>query len=407
MPTFAYKARAKNGLISTGEVRSGNRNEATAELLRRGLVPTSIMEKKEAAKGDFDLFSRFEAVKVGDLILFTSQLATLFRAGIPLVECFTGLIEQAESKKFKRTLADIQAMVTDGSALNEAMAKYRDIFSETYINMIMAGEVSGTLDESLKRLTRMLEHQYETENKIKEVLRYPKIVSSAIAVAVGVLMTFVVPRFIGIFEKAKIELPLPTRILIFLNNTFQHYWWMGIIGAVAVVILFKRYIATDMGRYQWHRFTVSSPIFGNIMLKLTLAQFCMVLSNLIKSGVPILMAIDVAARTAGNDFLNRMFVQVRESVREGSGMAEPLRQFKIVPPIVVQMVSAGEGSGQLDEMLIKVADYFNEEADRKIRGLSSLIEPVMIFTLGGIVLFIALAIFLPMWDMTKMARGGH
>lgn len=406
MPTFTYKARAKSGLISTGEVIAGNKSAATAELIRRGLVPTQMEEKKAVAKGDVDIFARFEKVSIGDLILFTSQLATLFRAGIPLVECFSGLIEQAESKKFKKTLTEIQRMVTDGAALNEAMARYRDVFSETYINMIMAGEVSGTLDESLRRLTRMLEQQFATENKIKEVLRYPKIVTSAIAVAVGVLMTFVVPRFMGIFEKAKLQLPLPTRILIFLNHIFQQYWWLGLIIVVVVVFLFRRYIATAIGRYQWHRFTVTSPIFGDIMLKLTMAQFCTVLSNLIKSGVPILMAIEVAARTAGNDFLNRIFTQVRESVREGSGMAEPLRQHKIVPPIVVQMVSAGEGSGQLDEMLMKVADYFNDEADRKISQLSSLIEPIMIFTLGGIVLFIALAIFLPMWDMTKMARGG-
>ncbi len=405
MATFAYKARAKNGKITEGEISAGSKAEATTLLMQGGLIPSSIQEKKGSVQvGQIGFLDRLEKVPMGDLIVFTSQFATLFRAGIPMVECLGGLVEQVDSKKFRKVLADIKSRVEEGAQLNEAMRAHKDIFSETYVNMIMAGEVSGTLDESLKRLTTMLESQFDTENKIKEVLRYPKIVTGAITIAVGVLMTLVVPKFIVIFEKARLDLPLPTKILIFLSHAFQNYWYIGIAAIGGAIFAFSQYIKTDIGRYQWDKFSVNAPIFGNIMLKLTLGQFCQVLSSLLKSGVPILQAIEVAGRTAGNDYLNKIFIEVRESVRDGSGMADTMRKHKILPTMVVQMIAAGESSGSLDDMLLKVTDYFMAEADRKIKGLSSLIEPIMIFSLGGIVLFIALAIFLPMWDMTKMAH---
>ncbi|MBI5177851.1 MAG: type II secretion system F family protein [Nitrospinae bacterium] len=406
MATFTYKARTKTGQVTLGDLAANTKAEATTLLMQKGLIPTQVEEKKEGGGGNISLSlgDRFEKVGIEEIIVFTSQFATLFKAGIPMTECIGGLIEQADTKKFKMIIADIKARVEEGAALNEALARHRDLFSETYVNMVMAGEVSGTLDVSLARLTKMLETQFETQNKIKEVLRYPKIVTGAITIAVTVLMTLVVPKFIVIFEKANIALPLPTRILIAISHGFQHYWYIGIAVIVGVVFLFKRYTNTAIGRHQWHKFTVQAPIFGNIMLKLTLAQFCQVLASLLKSGVPILQSIEVASRTAGNDFLSKIFIEVGESVRDGSGMAGPLGKHKIMPTIVVQMIAAGENSGALDDMLLKVTDYFMAEADRKIKGLSSLIEPIMIVSLGSIVLFIALAIFLPMWDMTKMAH---
>jgi type II secretory pathway component PulF len=405
MATFIYKARTKTGQITEGEIVAATKGEVGTLLMQRGFIPSSIEQKREAIKfSGFDFMDRLETVKIDELIIFTSQFATLFRAGIPMVECLGGLVDQVDSKKFKRVLMDVKSRVEEGAQLNEAMKIHRDVFSETYINMIMAGEVSGTLDETLKRLTVMLESQFETANRIKEVLRYPKIVTGSITVAVSILMTLVVPKFIVIFEKARLQLPLPTRMLIAISYGFQHYWYIGIGAVVGVVVMFNRYIKTDIGRHQWHKFTLHAPIFGNIMLKLTLGQFCQVMASLLKSGVPILNAIEVAGRTAGNDYLNKIFLEVRESVRDGSGMAGPMSQHKIMPTIVVQMIAAGESSGALDDMLMKVTDYFMAEADRKIKGLSSLIEPIMIFSLGGIVLFIALAIFLPMWDMTKMAH---
>jgi len=406
LPTFVYTAQSKIAKeLVEGEIEAPSKDEAAGMLIRRGEYPIKIEEKKGGIDfNNLKLGAFFEKVTMPELIIFTSQMETLFKAGIPLIEIFDGLIAQAENPLMNKALIDIKAQVEDGALMNEAMKDYPKIFSETYVNMIAAGEVSGTLDESLGKLTLLMEREFETENRIKEVTRYPKIVISAVAVAVTILMSFVVPRFMVVFAKAKLELPLATKILIFLNYIFQHYWWVGMIILVGIYISFIKYTETKKGRLKWHFITLRMPIMGDIITKIKFAQFCSVLANLIKSGVPILQAIDVGAKAAGNDYLAVIFKEVEESVREGSGMAEPLTGRKEVPPIVIQMISAGEGSGALDDMLVKVANFFNEEADRKIKNLASLIEPILLFFLGGIVLFLALAIFLPMWDMTKMAH---
>jgi MSHA biogenesis protein MshG len=403
--TFKYKARTRGGVASQGDIQAPSRDMATAMLIRKGLIPSQVVEVKPKGLAALSLFSvRFQTVGMEELILFTSQFATMFKAGLPVLQCLSGLQKETENVAFARVLADVKTRVEDGAALHEALQKQKAAFTETFINMVMAGEVSGTLDVSLRRLTEMLEKQFETQNKIKEVTRYPKIVVGAVLIAVSVLMMFVVPKFMVIFQKSKLELPLPTKILIFLNDGFHTYWYLILFGAIAAFYSFKSYIKTGIGRYRWHKFTVDAPIMGNIMLKLTMAQFCQVLSNLLKSGIPILQAIDVAGRTAANDYLMKIFIEVRKSVHEGKGMASEMGKYPIIPGIATQMIAVGESVGALDTMLLEVAGFFNAEADRKIKTLSSLIEPVMLLVLGGIVLFIALAIFLPMWDMTKMAQ---
>lgn len=404
MPRYAYKARSYGGLPQAGDVDAENKPAAARLIIGQGLVPSTIEEMREGGfVAPAVIRRRFDTVKLEDIVLFTSQLGTLFRAGIPLVDCLGGLIEQAASGPLRRALEAVRKSVMDGAALHEAMAQHPAIFSETSVNMVMAGELSGTLDESLTRLTRLLERQDAAAKQIAEVMRYPKIVASALFIAVTVLMIFVVPRFSEFFEKGRLALPLPTRILIATSYGFQHYWLAGIILVAAAAFAFNRYTGTEEGRHRWHGFILRAPVFGDIFLRLTMAQFCQALANLIRSGIPALQAIEVAGRTAGNVFLMKIFNEVAASVREGGGLAAPLARHKVIPPIAVQMIAAGESSGALDEMLLKVADYFDREAERKIRLLSSLIEPVLIVMLGCIVLFVALAIFLPMCDMTKLA----
>lgn len=408
MPRYAYKARAHGGTPHSGGIDAESKPDAARLLIGQGLVPSAIEEMRDGGFVASDaLRRRFDTVKPEDLVLFTSQLGTLFRAGIPLVDCLSGLIEQAESGAFRRALEAVRKSVMDGAALHEALARHPAIFSETCVNMVMAGELSGTLDESLNRLTQLLERRDAAEKRIAEVMRYPKIVAGALFIAVTVLMIFVVPRFAELFEKGKLALPLPTRILIAVSHGFQHYWLAGAILAAAAALAFKWYTGTEEGRYRWHGFVLRAPVFGDIFLKFTMGQFCQALANLIRSGIPALQAIEVAGRTVGNVFLMKIFGEVAASVREGGGLAAPLGRHKVIPPIAVRMIAAGEGSGALDEMLMKVADYFDREAERKIRLLSSLIEPALIVLLGGIVLFVALSIFLPMWDMTKLARPLH
>ncbi len=408
MPRYAYKARGHGGEPHTGDVDADSKQAAARLLIGRGLAPSRVEEKHEGGfLAPAALRRRFDKVKVEELALFTSQLGTLFRAGIPLVDCLSAIIGQAENGPLHRTLEMVGRSVTDGAALHEALAQHPAIFPETCVNMVMAGELSGALDESLDRLTKLLERQSAAEKQIAEVMRYPKIVAGALFVAVTVLMIFVVPRFTQFFEKGKLALPLPTRILIAVSYGFQHYWLVGAVLVAAAAFAFKWYIDTEEGRYRWHTFILRAPVFGGIFLKLTMGQWCQALANLIRSGIPVLQAIEVAGRTAGNVFLMRIFYEVAASVREGSGLAAPLARHKIVPPIAVRMIAAGEGSGTLDDMLMKVADYFDREAERKIRLLSSLIEPALIVLLGGIILFVALSIFLPMWDMTKLAAPRH
>ncbi len=408
MPRYAYKARSHGGTPQIGDVDADSMPAAARMLIGRGLVPSNIEEMREGGSlAPAALRQRFDKVKPEELVLFTTQLETLFRAGIPLVDCLSALIEQAGSGAFRRALEVVRRSVTDGAALHEAMAQHPAIFSETCVNMVMAGEISGMLDDSLNRLTRLLERQDAATKRIAEVMRYPKIVAGALFIAVTVLMIFVVPRFAEFFEKGKLALPLPTRILIAVSYGFQHYWLAGVIMAAAAALAFRWYIGTEKGRRRWHEFILHAPVIGDIFVKLTMGQFCHSLANLIRSGVPALQAIEVAGRTAGNVFLVKIFDEVAASVREGSGLSAPLGRHKLIPPIAVRMIAAGEGSGALDEMLMKVGDHFDREAERKIRLLSLLIEPALIVLLGGIVLFVALSIFLPMWDMTKLARPLH
>lgn len=401
---FNYKARTKTGLLKEGDITADSRDDAADMLIKSGFIPTSIGEKREPALARLRKFyPRHKEVSTDELILFTSRLRTLFAAGVPLVSCFDSLIEQVKSVLFKNLLGEIKSGVEEGASLNEAMRAHPTVFDETYLNMVMAGEHSGTLDESLGRLIEILEVRCRTENRIAQILRYPKIVVTTLAAALVILMSFVVPRFTAIFQKVDLELPLPTRILIAANNLFLNYWHVGLAALIVSWLAFRCYLSTEKGGYKWHHFVLRAPVIGEIVLQITFGQFCHVMSNLIKAGVPILQSIEIAARSSGNRYLVDVFGKVADSIKEGAGMAGSLGRFNIVPRIVIQMIAAGENSGSLDGMLLKVADFFNKEAERKIERFATILEPFLIITLAGVVLFVALSIFLPMWDMTKLA----
>lgn len=405
MPFFVYKARNRQGRVLQGELEGESKAHIARRLISMNYVPSSIEEvKEEFTWQGFNFRDILERITIDDKIMFASQLTTLLRAGIPLVSCFDGLIEQASTNRFRNILTDVKERVEEGTSLTEAMRAHPKVFEDVFLSMVLAGELSGTLDQSLDRLTRILEKQYETKKKISEVTRYPKIVAGSLSAAVAVLMTFVVPNFVQIFQKANIELPTPTKVLILLNTLFQSYWYLGLAIIGGAFFMFRQYIKTDIGRYQFDAYILRAPIIGDILLKVAMAQFAVVLAGLIKSGVPIIQALAAAGRTAGNVYILNIVNKIVDDVKDGTGLAGPIKNYPIFPPLVSQMVAAGEASGALDEMLIKVATYFDELADRKIKNLSSLIEPIMMACLAGIVLFLALAIFLPMWDMTKMAH---
>jgi len=389
-----------------GDISATNINSAADKLLREGFIPSRIEARKRYL---FDFFAKnfksFGSLSPEKLIIFTTQLASLLKAGIPIVQTIDILSEQEDHSYFRQVLSDIKSKIEDGASLNESMREYPLIFPETYTSMVIAGEISGTLDQTLERLVKLLERELETANRIREALRYPKIVAVSIITAIITLMTFVVPKFSAIFTNAKIELPLATKTLITLYDFF-HGNWLVIFGASALsIIIFYWLIKNGPWKGKWHYFILKAPVTGAVITRIKFAQFCGILSCLVKSGIPILKAIDLSSNATANKYLETVFVEVGTSVQEGTGMAEPLRKRGgLVPHAVIQMISAGEASGKLDEMLERIAGFFNKEAEREIKNLSAYIEPVMVFILGSIILFIALSIFLPIWDLTKIVH---
>ncbi|KMP11707.1 hypothetical protein UR09_01980 [Candidatus Nitromaritima sp. SCGC AAA799-A02] len=405
MATFEYKARDRMGTLVTGNIEAPNAEVVGQQLAERGQFPVLVkpLDALEEKREKENFLERFETVKIQDLVLFTRQMATLFNAGIPVLGIFNALEDQVSSPKFKRILKVVHHDIEGGLSMSEAMGKHPEAFSELYVAMIEAGEAGGVMDELLQRLADLLETDAENEAKVKAAMRYPKMVVGAMIVALSILMVKVVPVFVKMFEKAKIELPLATKILIATNTAFFDYWHYCILFFITLVIGYKKYVATEQGRYNFDNFKLKMPILGPVLLKSAMAKFSRVFGALQAGGVPILDIISVTSRVVDNMVIRKVIEDVRVSVQEGLGLAPPLKMSGIVPPLVIQMIAAGEESGALDEMLIKVADYYDEEVDRAVKSMSSMIEPILLVFMGGMVLFLALAIFMPMWDMTKMA----
>ncbi len=406
MPLFEYKARDRMGELVAGSMDAPTAEAVGNELDRLGHFPVTIKSTEEdKEKGEKkDPLERFQKVKMKELVLFTRQMSTLFNAGIPVLGILVALEDQVETPKFKRTVKQVRLDIEGGLSLSEAMQKHPGVFDELYTSMIEAGEAGGVMDELLKRLATLMGRQVETEAKVKGAMSYPKMVVSAMTVAVVILMWKVVPIFVNMFEKAKIELPLATQILIATNKAFFDYWHFLLVGLILTIVAFKKYTATETGRYQWDMFMLKVPIMGPIILRSSMAKFARVFSTLQAGGVSILEILSVTAKVVDNVVISSIVRGLRDSVQEGLGIAAPLKQSGLIPPLVIQMIAAGEESGALDEMLEKVADYYDEEVDHAVKNLSSMIEPILLLFMAGLVLFLALAIFMPMWDMTKMAH---
>ncbi len=407
MPLFEYKARDTMGELVAGSMNAPDAEAVGSELGRMGHFPVTISSAEEDAAGaeseKVDPLERFQKVTNKELVLFTRQMSTLFNAGIPVLGILVALQEQIGSRKFRKVVAQLQVDIQDGLSLSESMEKHPSVFDELYVSMIAAGEAGGVMDDLLKRLASLMEREMENDAKVKGAMSYPKMVVSAMAIAVTVLMWKVVPIFVNMFDKAKIELPLATKILIASNKAFFDYWYLLLGGIVLSIFIFKKYTATEMGRYQWDMFMLKVPIMGPIVLRSSMAKFARVFGTLQAGGVSILEILNVTARVVDNVVISSIIRGLRDSVQEGTGLAAPLKQSGLIPPLVIQMIAAGEESGALDAMLEKVADYYDEEVDHAVKNLSSMIEPILLLCMAGLVLFLALAIFMPMWDMSKMA----
>ena len=405
MPVFNYKARDGAGQAIAGTLEATGLDIARTRLGEMGYIPVFLKEGN-ATKSSFSANFLKPKVKAKDIIVFNRQLATLFAAGIPLLAGIQGLAEQMQNKTFKEILLKVSADIQTGSSFSDSLAKHPKVFSELYINMVRAGEASGTLDDILGRLASLAEHAAEIKAKIKAATRYPKIVISAMLIAILILMKFVVPNFMSIFQQVDLELPLATRMLIEANHLFTNYWYILFGGAGALFFVFRAYTKTHRGRRQLDLFKLKVPVFGPIFLKIAMSVFSRTMSTLNRSGLSIVENLKICAEVVENVPISEVINDIEQGVKRGESVTTTIKKSNFFTPMVVQMMSAGEESGELDSMLVKVSEYYDMEVDYSIKNIASLIEPILLAFLGAVVLFLMLAIFLPMWDLTKLAEMG-
>jgi type II secretory pathway component PulF len=403
MPQYRYKARDKNGALQAGMMEARSRDVVGDQLSTKGFIPVLIEEQAETWQLP-EVLSGFNRVKAQDLIVFSRQLATLVSAGVPFLSSLGTLERQTENPQLKIAIADVKRSVEGGSSFSDALAKHPRIFNKMYVSMIRAGETAGILDDILVRLAMLAEHDADTRSRVKTAVRYPLIVIVAICGAFAFLVSFVIPKFAGVFARFKTELPFPTRVLIGINHVVQNYWYLILIGIVLLIWAVVWYLKTPFGRWQWDKVKLRLPVFGMLFQKVALSRFARVFGAMQKSGISMMLTLDIAAETVGNVVIARTVESMRESLHDGKGLVPPMEASGLFPPLVVQMVTVGEETGHIDTMLNKVSDYYDMDVEYTLRNLSTMIEPILLLFVGGMVLFLALGIFLPMWDMMSIFK---
>lgn len=405
MPSYRYRARDRQGALVKGVLEAPDKAALESALDKMGLIPIKVEAGRESPVKKLSVFHDiFNRVEPQEIILFSRQLATLFSAGVPLTRALTTLQAQMSSERFRGVVRHIREDIEAGSTFSAALRKHPSVFPELYSHMVEAGEAGGILDSVLDRLAFMLEKNAENRAKVKSATLYPKIVIGAIVIAITVLMNFVVPKFAALYASFKVELPLPTRVLITLSNAFTAYWYLMLAAGAGSFVLARLYVSTEAGRRAWDRIMLKVPVFGPLILKSIMSRFARVLGSLYKSGLPILQSLDIVSRAVENKIITEEVKAIAVDVRAGKNLSEPMAKSPHIQPMVVQMVTVGEETGNLDEMLEKVAEYYDREVDATIRNLTTTLEPLLLAIIFGMVLFLALAIFLPMWDILKIVR---
>ena len=407
MTTFAYSGRTRAGQTVTGERMADTMDAAVAALRREQILVTQInaVKEKAAARAAGAKKPRAKSVDPKNLAVFTRQFSVMIDAGLPLVQCLEILGTQEEDKNFAGVILATRGDVESGASLADAMKKHPKVFDPLFTNMIAAGEAGGILDTILKRLATYIEKAVKLKNQVKSAMIYPIAVVVIATVVVGVILWKVIPTFANLFAGLGAELPLPTRVVIALSNNLVRFGPFLIAGLFALGFAFRTYYATPRGRMVVDGITLKMPILGILLRKIAVARFCRTLSTLLASGVSILEALDITARTAGNAVVERAIQTTRTSIERGETIAAPLKETAVFPPMVVQMIGVGEATGALDTMLGKIADFYEEEVDIAVAGLLTLLEPVMIALLGGVVGGIVIAMYMPIFDLISKLTG--
>jgi type II secretory pathway component PulF len=406
MGKFTYKARDEKGSLVTGMIEGDNRRAAYMQIDALGLFPIAVSETKEQSFSLENALASLRPVRYDDIIFFTRQLQTVIRAGIPMISGLRALEEQTSNVKLKAAIKEMVQDIDKGSSLSDALSKQRRLFPELYISMVKAGEIGGSLEEVLERLATLLEFQLKTREMLKSAIRYPIFVVTTLVVAFLVLINFVVPRFAVLFRGAKMELPLPTKMLLFVNDIFQNYAVYLVLVMFLVIGAFFLYKRTAAGTIAIDGLKLRIPLIGPIVLKICMSRFANMFENLIKVGIPVVRTLEVVSRTVGNEYIAQKIIEISGKIEKGFGISRPLKEAEIFPPLVIHLVATGEQTGSLEEMLNEVSTHYDREITYSINRLSTWIEPLLTAGLSLMVLFLALAIFLPWWNMMGALRGG-
>jgi type IV pilus assembly protein PilC len=406
MASFSYEVINESGRTITGVMEAENADQARQKLLALGYIPVSVKAGGGAGgEGWWEEFQlKLTSVTIKDIILFTKQFRTMVLAGLSILDLLRILEVQTENPKLKRICGRMAADIKQGKTLTDAFGQHPKEFSNLYRNMINAGEQAGSLPEVLDRLIYLIEHEHKVKSDIKSALQYPITIVIALALAFYVLLNFVIPKFVTTFKKAQIDLPVPTQIAINLYEFFDAYGMYLLAGMVVGFILFGRFLKTEGGRLWWDNLWLRVPIFGPLFTKAAMSRFASIFAILQSSGVSVLSTLDILEGTIGNAAIALEFRRIKELLKEGRGLSAPLRQAKHFTPMVINMVAVGEETGNLEEMLMAVANHYDVEVEYAVRSLSEAINPILVVGLAGVVGFFALAIFLPMWDLTKMVK---
>jgi type IV pilus assembly protein PilC len=401
MATFAYTGRTRGGQTVSGERNADSLDAAVNALRREQILVTTI----NPVKAKTEKTPRAKAVNAKRLAIFTRQFSVMIDAGLPLVQCLEILGTQEEDKNFSRTILATRADVESGASLADAMRRHPKTFDALFTNMVAAGEAGGILDTILKRLATYIEKNVKLKSQVKSAMIYPVAVIVIAAVVVTVILWKVIPTFANLFAGLGAELPLPTRVVIAMSNGVVLFMPYAIVALIGAFFGFRSYYATAGGRMRIDGIVLRLPILGMLMRKIAVARFCRTLSTLLASGVSILEALDITAKTSGNAVVEASILTTRKSIERGETIAQPLRETAVFPPMVVQMIGVGEATGALDTMLSKIADFYEEEVDIAVAGLLTLLEPVMIALLGGVVGGIVIAMYMPIFGLISKLTG--
>jgi len=404
MPTYTYKARDRQGELLTATTEAEDELSAAMSLRSLGYSVISIQKETQLEANLTDFWQKIRKTHQYELIFFSRQLSSLLKSGIAITVALSSIAEQTKNKLLKETINAVLKDIQAGISFSEALAKHPDIFSDLFVSMIKVGETTGILEEVLERLTQLNMQELEVKARIKSAMTYPLILVTVAIIIVSFLLINIIPKFVVVFETYEAKLPLATQILLGISFLLRRLWLL-VIAAVAIFIFwFRRYIKTEKGRYKFDFYLLRLPFFGQLYLKLIVARFSRTLGALVKSGVSILEALSVTEKTVGNSVISRVIDNIRSAITEGQSLTEPFKASGVFPATVIQMVSLGEKSGKLDQMLIEVANFYDREVDYTVRNITTALEPLLLLAMGAMVAFIALSVLLPIFNLVKVFR---